>query len=310
MDNLIDRDSELAVLRRLARRKIGPSLLGTFTNGRFEQFFDADTLTKNDLRDPVTSTYIAKRMRELHDGVEVEEFEKAAGPSTWVVIKKWDAIAAKIDARHEKPLLGYRWADFSAQIWKYKEWIGEKFPDSEELAFCHNDTQYGNILRKRTPVPEATPHKCLVVIDFEYSSANTRAYDIANHFCEWMADYHTENDPHRMHQDQFPTDSEMRRFCKAYISHGAVLSGHEPPDIEAEVDKILVEAKAWRAASNALWCAWGVVQAKDGDLEEGDFDYIGYAKERAGLFWGDMEDFGLVTKEENEKAGRYVKRVR
>jgi choline kinase len=44
-EHLIDRESELAILRRLARRQIGPRMLGTLTFGRFEKFFNARTLT-------------------------------------------------------------------------------------------------------------------------------------------------------------------------------------------------------------------------------------------------------------------------
>ncbi len=36
VEHLIDRRTSWGVLRRLARKKIGPRLLGTFTNGRFE----------------------------------------------------------------------------------------------------------------------------------------------------------------------------------------------------------------------------------------------------------------------------------
>ncbi|KAG5990553.1 hypothetical protein E4U43_004259 [Claviceps pusilla] len=79
VEHLIDRDNELKVLQRLARKKIGPRLLGTFKNGRFEQYFNAITLTPAHLREPDTSKSIAKRMRELHDGVDLLPLEREAG---------------------------------------------------------------------------------------------------------------------------------------------------------------------------------------------------------------------------------------
>ena len=87
VEHLIDREEELAILRRLARKRIGPRLLGTFNNGRFEEFFHAHTLTAEDLRVPETSKQIAKRMRELHDGIELLEEEREGGPFVW---KNWD----------------------------------------------------------------------------------------------------------------------------------------------------------------------------------------------------------------------------
>jgi choline kinase len=94
VEHLIDREKELGVLRRLARKRIGPRLLGTFTNGRFEQFFNATTLTAANLREPETSKQIAKRMRELHDGVELLNEERQGGPAVW---DNWDRWVDKVE---------------------------------------------------------------------------------------------------------------------------------------------------------------------------------------------------------------------
>lgn len=97
VEHLIDREKELSVLRRLARKKIGPRLLGTFANGRFEQFFTATTLTSANLREPETSKQIAKRMRELHDGIELLEDELDGGPTVWQNWDRWlDSVQATI----------------------------------------------------------------------------------------------------------------------------------------------------------------------------------------------------------------------
>ncbi|OBT52549.1 hypothetical protein VE04_07752, partial [Pseudogymnoascus sp. 24MN13] len=47
------------------------------------------TLTPKDLRDPETSKQIAKRMRELHDGIELLETERDEGPFVWRNWDKW-----------------------------------------------------------------------------------------------------------------------------------------------------------------------------------------------------------------------------
>src|SRR5579862_7461432 len=51
VEHLIDRTHELATLKRLSRHNIGPLLLGTFQNGRFEQWLDSHTLSRLELRD-------------------------------------------------------------------------------------------------------------------------------------------------------------------------------------------------------------------------------------------------------------------
>ena len=74
-----------------------------------------------------------------------------------------------------------------------------------------SQTQYGNILKI-----ENTDE--LVVIDFEYSGYNPRGYDIANHFCEWMYDYHS-SEPAKMNHKSYPTHKEQVRFLTAYDKH-------------------------------------------------------------------------------------------
>lgn len=65
--NLVSRRKELHVLYTLsASYAIGPAIFGTFANGRVEQYFESRALYKEEMRDPRTSRWIARRMRELH----------------------------------------------------------------------------------------------------------------------------------------------------------------------------------------------------------------------------------------------------
>ena len=65
----------------------------------------------------------------------------------------------------------------------------------------------------------ANEHKQLVVIDFEYAAANVPGMEFANHFTEWMYDYHDAIAPHGLHPERFPKVDEQRRFVKAYVDH-------------------------------------------------------------------------------------------
>ncbi|KZL63961.1 choline kinase [Colletotrichum tofieldiae] len=242
LEHLIDRENELSVLRRLARKKIGPRLLGCFTNGRFEEYFNSITLTPSDLREPETSKQIAKRMRELHVGIDVLDREKDEGPA---VLKNWDSwlrnVEKKITALDEGVrrgnsvfrgpgyVCGVEWHQFKELYDKYRDLVFSAYKGHqgirERLVFAHNDTQYGNILRMR-PDDEKSPllqpaneHKQLVVIDFEYAAANVPGLEFANHFTEWAYDYHHETLPFRCNTVRYPTIQEQRRFLKAYVEH-------------------------------------------------------------------------------------------
>ncbi len=164
VEHLIDRENELGILRRLARKKIGPRLLGTFRNGRFEEFFDSTTLTSADLRIPETSKQIAKRMRELHDGIELLEQERQDGPFVWRNWDKWverceivitylddqilsgkaGPVRSKSEAWKARGLIcGVEWPVFRGVIEKYRKFLIEHYGGAAEvknqLVFAHND---------------------------------------------------------------------------------------------------------------------------------------------------------------------------
>ncbi|KAM0799678.1 kinase-like domain-containing protein [Usnea florida] len=421
VEHLIDRESELQILRRLARKKIGPRLLGTFTNGRFEQFFHARTLTARDLRVPETSKQIAKRMRELHDGIELLEEERQEGAFIWRNWNKWvekcEEVISWLDDQilstkrgniahssgqwRERGLVcGVEWSFFRRTVEKYRKWLFDQYggPASikQKLVFAHNDTQYGNLLRLE-PSGEsplllpANEHKQLIVIDFEYASANLPGLEFANHFTEWCYDYHSSR-PYALNAHRYPTPEEQHRFLKAYVQHRPptqtrpsisplpeasqgpsssistfMLDSRAPMAqieeekrqeemVEREVKKLVRETRLWRIANSAQWVAWGIVQAKVPGMdealeaqkcgtpksedtiiqaqekhlgsdpsspesrehvqnlreegpegreespeeghEEGEFDYLGYAQERAMFFWGDILQLGIVKEED------------
>lgn len=354
---LIDREHELVVLERLALRKIGPQLLGTFTNGRLEQFLDADPLTKEDLWDRECSGQIAKRMRELHDGLGLLESEREKGPAIWANYDKWLPRSIELLKTMEKKdpgaierILHSDLDTFLNMVNTYREWVLNRHGGAEEiknyLVFAHSDTQYGNILRYHPPKgsPLLAPkneHRQLVVIDFEYSAQNLRGYDICNHFCEWMSDYHHPEISYHIWEERYPDTEAQLNFIRAYVEHGAK-SFDDEEALDQEVDSLMKDVKAWRPAVHIYWAIWGIVQAtqeeeddndyreekdeelgvyrfvKEGqesgnrdkeqeDVPEEDeddeefFDYVSYATQKTNLFWNDMVQYGFLDHFSGEK---------
>lgn len=292
VENLIDRDNELSVLKRLARKKIGPRMLGTFTNGRFEQFFNAVPLNPEEMRQPATSKQIAKRMRELHSGIELLKEERDGGPTQF---KNWDCWVDNVERRSlfldelvkandaSNPaggsdswkqagfVCGVEWPKFKAMVDRYRDFLVQSYgPEGlrEKLVFAHNDvspplssiswaqtahsfpdclltnsqTQYGNILRvctddEKSPLlqPE-NQHKQLIVIDFEYASANVPGCEFANHFTEWAYNYHDPHVPFVCSVERYPSIEEQKRFIKAYIEHRPKIVYSTAPSASSDAD--------------------------------------------------------------------------
>ena len=85
---------------------------------------------------------------------------------------------------------------FEQQVKLYRKFVQnwEKTNGKSKRVFSHNDTQYGNLLMM-TPREgedekelERKAHERIIVVDFEYASANPRGFDLANHFVERQAD--------------------------------------------------------------------------------------------------------------------------
>ena len=66
----------------------------------------------------------------------------------------------------------------------------------------------------KTADPPADAH--IRLIDYEYAGVNPVALDLANHWCEYAADYHTDT-PHVLDYTRFPDHEHQAGFIHAYI---------------------------------------------------------------------------------------------
>ncbi|PVH18541.1 uncharacterized protein CXQ87_001472 [Candidozyma duobushaemuli] len=294
VDSIIDRDYELSILVKLSPKKIGPKLLGIFTNGRFEQFLEGFvTMTKEDVRSPVISSMIGRRMKDLHYKIDLDDRDKALNEINDIVLLPWPK--------------------FKELVFKYRDWLFAKYDSekfSENYKFCHNDTQYGNLLLRNTFDPEQVIQQPsdgaimntntkrdndLAVIDFEYSGANFPAYDIADHFAEWMSDYTDAKQPHFIHEEAYPKQAEQLNLLKSYTEYDfriptSNLKTKTKPSVnesdvtlmqEYEVKKLYNEVVFWRATVQFFWSIWGLLQ--NGPPKKSDVGLLGFNSEEKGV---------------------------
>uniref|UniRef100_A0A0D9WJ20 Choline kinase N-terminal domain-containing protein n=1 Tax=Leersia perrieri TaxID=77586 RepID=A0A0D9WJ20_9ORYZ len=254
-----DREAEVRTFECMSRHGHGPRLLGRFPNGRVEEFIHARTLSAVDLRDPEISAIIASKLREFHN-------LDMPGPKSvllWDRLRNWLKTAKDLCPSDEAN-------EFSLDRME-KEITGlenELSEDYQFIGFCHNDLQYGNIM-----IDEET--KQLTIIDYEYASFGPVAYDIANHFCEMAADYHSEK-PHILDYTKYPDTDEQKKFVQSYLS-----SSGEEPDAE-EVNSLIKSIEKYTLASHLVWGLWGIISEHVNDI---DFDYKEYARQRFEQYW-------------------------
>eukprot|EP00158_Paraphelidium_tribonemae_P008319 Partr_v1_DN28550_c1_g1_i10_m73565 putative choline kinase len=251
-DQFFDRAREIFILQVLSCMKVGPRLVGMFSNGRFEEYIDSTSLFHQDLVEPVVSCKIADKLFGIHslvgiipslevktmdDGEEYLDttdglFKAEYEPELWDRIDNWLKKSKLAVAKMLSQSRSSSDSDGSAGESLLTVPTSEQLEQIRELnfdhieahisllrrqveilespvVFTHNDLQYGNILQR-------VPSKDIMLIDFEYACYNYRGFDIANHFCEWAADYHTDT-PHVMHFDRMPNQEQQLRFFNSYL---------------------------------------------------------------------------------------------
>ncbi|KAG5648208.1 hypothetical protein DXG03_006163 [Asterophora parasitica] len=312
--SLISRPRELHTLHILSSQyRIGPRVYGTFENGRVEEYFKSTTLTPSDIRDPTISRWIGARMAELHS-VDIEVVENTS-PETRGEGKGWEIGArknvtswlgpaeevlalssVKDTVRAELDLQTFK------QEWnKYLAWLStvDDTHNGSRRVFAHNDTQYGNLLRLQDSKDFVDEHRQLIVVDFEYASPNPASFDIANHFHEWTANYHSDV-PHLLNPSRYPTYKERRNLYIAYLGHTGTSGGETPmlddAELEVQLENLDKQVRYWSPASHAMWAIWGIVQASEyleGNVEDFEFDYISYAICRLAAFRREIRALGI-----------------
>ncbi|GAB4823326.1 hypothetical protein N2152v2_010372 [Parachlorella kessleri] len=249
---LFSHQHERNIFFRASELGLGPKCLVEFPSARVEEFLPGANLTAVSMREPATAAAIARAMAAFH--VEMLAAAAPAAPSTpvprprqglpedlnqqaqhakyaqqqqesgalgpgagaaiWGRIRKWHAVAVDL-AAPEVEELGLMNA--LQELAKLEACFSSRFPSW--LGFCHNDLQYGNMLLDD---PAAEAHQAqqgpaVRLIDYEYSTLNDVAFDVANHWVEYTYDYHSDA-PHAINWDRFPTPDQQLAFCEAYVA--------------------------------------------------------------------------------------------
>ncbi|KAE9446590.1 hypothetical protein C3L33_21512, partial [Rhododendron williamsianum] len=269
LELFFNREEEIRTFEGISKHGQGPRLLGRFPEGRVEEFIYAKTLSAGDLRDEEVSALVAAKLREFHN-------LDMPGPKNVVL---WNRIRHWLN--EAKSLCSFEIAEeFRLDTLEEEILLLEKelSRDDQEVAFCHNDLQYGNIMMN-----EET--RSITLIDYEYSSYNPVAYDLANHFCEMAANYHTET-PHVLDYSVYPGKRFSVYSCYLIASIFifspclAYKLRNQPSD--NEVEQLMDDAEKYTLANHLFWGLWGIISSYVNHI---DFDYMEYARQRLQQFW-------------------------
>ncbi|KAJ2481917.1 hypothetical protein IWW56_001410 [Coemansia sp. RSA 2131] len=248
---IIDRNQELANMKRLADLGMCPPLYARFDNGLVYGYIPGTVATAETMGNSEWAPLIARQLAEWSQ----VEIPGDRTPCLFPVLRQWlsDVPAKYANARADATFQAHFSMTMLEQELAYLEPL--LIAANSPVVFAHNDLLSGNIImsESRTRVS---------FIDYEYANYNYRGFDIANHFCEYAGfecDY-----------TRYPSKQVQIAWFKEYLGSGQ--------DATPEAcEKLFEEVRVFELASHYYWGVWGLVQAS---ISEIDFDYMEYARMR------------------------------
>lgn len=283
--------TETVVFTMLAERNLGPRLFGVFPGGRLEEFIPGHPLTSGEMRSPQFGGQIARNVALVHS-LEVPVSKEP----TWLVDTMCSYLHRLKVCPEKVPVEERRQAEEMAgwDVRQEVDWLLNflNIVDSP-VVFSHNDINTGNILVREDP----ESWDPVVFIDYEFAAYNYRAFDIANHFNEWMYDYGRKDFPYYYRRtDQYPSQGEQERWVRMYLKTyreqqqlqqennespssppSPPSPSPPPPPAHMKEGQILKEVAVFSLASHMVWCLWGLKQGQTSSIP---FAYYHFARDK------------------------------
>ncbi|KAK2738872.1 hypothetical protein FQN57_006887 [Myotisia sp. PD_48] len=309
---IIDRERETRSHALLASRGLAPPLLARFTNGLLYRFIRGQAASPDDLTSPSIWRGVARRLAEWHAVLPISDIgtnsaepespssdtltmqptdasidsdhkrcsslsditpiePRQQPPNLWTVLQKWIiALPQTTEQQRSRRKLLQRELERTVAELDDGSGLGEG-----GLVFAHCDLLSANVIvQSRSKNCDPDVAESVNFIDYEYATPSPAAFDLANHFAEWVGydcDY-----------NRVPTRSVRRGFIQEYIdsySQHAALPGTK----QEAVDNLFADVERYRGIPGFYWGVWALIQAT---ISQIDFDYSTYAELRLQEYWG------------------------
>ena len=257
-DQMIDRKVEIANLLRFYDLGRGSQLYATFANGIAYEFIPGEMLTPELIVEEEVADLTIDMFARMHK-VPIEKGQEAC---LWSRLRRfWDLCPDSWDAEKTarvKELGIPSKAELKAEIDEFEALL--KGCDSP-VVFCHNDLLLGNIIL-------APDRSKVTFIDYEYGAPNYLAFDLGNHFDEFVGvgadmDY----------AGLYPKEDAQKRWLTKYLK---AFKGTSEVS-EEEVNKLYVLTNQFALLAHLQWGIWSLVQAANSSI---DFDFLDYSNQR------------------------------
>ncbi|XP_074108658.1 ethanolamine kinase 1 isoform X1 [Cotesia typhae] len=259
-DLLIDRKDEVRNIRVLNKAEYTHSLYATFNNGLVYEFINGEVLTPETVINPDIYWLVAKRLAQMHL-LDPREYCQGTNwgddadrePIIWNKTEKFLGLMPK---SFDDPIKQARFEELikphSVLQQEYKLLKSSLIKLDSPIVYSHNDLLLTNILYDKTI-------NSVTFIDFEYTGFNYQAFDIANHFAEFVG---VEN----VNYDRYPDEPFQRSWLRIYLQAFNKSSSVS----EEQVTKLYKQIKNFNLLSHFFWGCWALIQSQHSTI---DFDF-------------------------------------
>lgn len=269
-DLLIDRKAEVRNIKTLSALGLAPKLYAVFENGLIYQYFPGDTLNIETVLDIKIWPLVAKQMAKMHRVELGKEVQK--DPMVWDKIEQFLSLLPEkfsTEVKHNRFVSSF--GSVTKLRIEFERLKSHLIKTESPIVFAHNDLLLGNVIFNKD---EGT----ISFIDYEYASYNYQAFDIANHFNEFVGLSIEDIDYQR-----YPSKDFQLAWIRVYLSE---YLGTMTPDAKS-VDTVYEEVQKLSLASHFLWGIWSLVQFEHSDI---DFDFGRYAEIRLQRYYQTKND--------------------
>ena len=245
---LIDRNREVENMKLLASQGLGANIVAEFENGIAYEYIEGRTISQSDLLSGEIWPLIARKLAKFHKISSDNNTQNIL----WTRIQSWIDLASEFD-------------DYKFGVFKDKKELQEELRFLKNMlndchspvVFCHLDLNIPNILYDGEDVH---------FIDVEYAGPTYAAFDIANHFVQFVG---IEDDPLDWAR-WYPDKDYQLNWIRTYLEAMAA------PCSEAEVEALYILVQRFVLCAHLQWGAWNIFQASVSSLE---LDFGGWASQ-------------------------------
>lgn len=278
---LYDQEKEMSIFLTLSKYQIAPKMYANGEGWRIEEWHFARPLKTRYMCNPSILAQVAAQLARFHKLSYRSDFPRhivEMPPASLARMESWGLGARRAAEKlRDDPESARRLARINlSELLEEGEWLRSFVLEDDpqirgsglDIVFSHSDVQENNILQTQYG---------LRFIDFEYSSMEYQAFDIANYFCECTTDYTYEKYPfYKLSLSDFPAEWEQRLFCAIYLSEYLEMKVKLE---DLAVTRLLKRVHRFTLMSHYLWAVWAIIRAPQA-WTFNEFDFLHYSQAR------------------------------